>query len=150
MKKFGCSLRHKNGKIYVGSSVNLGRRLRLYYNFSYLTRASNRGMVKYSALLKYGYSNFELEILEYCDSEDLIKKEQYYIDLLKPNYNLLTIAGSLLGFKHTEEAKLKISVSQQGKNNSFFGKTHSEEYKEELSKRMSKQNKGENNRVLIK
>jgi group I intron endonuclease len=86
-------------------------------------------MVIYSALLKYGYSNFELAILEYCDSEDLIKKEQYYIDLLKPNYNLLTIAGSLLGFKHTEEAKLKISVSQQGKNNSFFGKTHSEEYK---------------------
>jgi len=25
-----------------------------------------------------------LEILEYCDSKDLIKREQYYIDLLNP------------------------------------------------------------------
>jgi len=43
----------------------------------------------YKALLKNGYSNFTLEILEYCDSEDLIKREQYYLELLKPEYNIL-------------------------------------------------------------
>ena len=30
----------------------------------------------YSAILKYGYINFKLEILEYCDSKVLISREQ--------------------------------------------------------------------------
>jgi group I intron endonuclease len=55
-----------------------------------------------------GYSNFTLEILEYCDSSDAIKREQYYLDLFKPEYNILSIAGSRLGLKHTEETKAKL------------------------------------------
>lgn len=43
---------------------------------------------------KHGYSNFSLEILEYCNPSECIKKEQYYIDLLSPEYNLLKQAGS--------------------------------------------------------
>jgi len=31
----------------------------------------------------------------------LIEREQYYIDLLNPEYNILKIAGSRLGVKHT-------------------------------------------------
>jgi len=60
------------------------------------------------ALLKYGYSNFSLEILEYCERLETIKREQYYIDKLKPDYNILKVAGSSLGFKHTEETKTKV------------------------------------------
>jgi group I intron endonuclease len=40
------------------------------------------------ALLKDGYSSFSLYILEYCDEKDLIQREQYYFDLLKPEYNI--------------------------------------------------------------
>lgn len=43
----------------------------------------------HKALLKYGYSNFSLEILEYCNQRDIVKREQYYLDLLKPDYNIL-------------------------------------------------------------
>jgi hypothetical protein len=35
--------------------------------------------------------------LEYCDLENIIDREQYYIDLLKPEYNVLKDAGSSLG-----------------------------------------------------
>jgi group I intron endonuclease len=62
------------------------------------------------ALIKYGYSNFQLEILEYCDSSDLIKIEQHYLELLKPEYNILQIAGSSLGYKHTEKTLAKFKV----------------------------------------
>ncbi len=55
----------------------------------------------YRALLKYGYSKFTIEILEYCDTKDLLNREQYYIDLLKPEYNILQKADSSLGFKHS-------------------------------------------------
>jgi len=54
------------------------------------------------ALFKYGYSNFSLEILEYCLVSDLLKREDYYIKQLKPDYNILQEAGSSLGYKHTE------------------------------------------------
>lgn len=60
--------------------------------------------------MKYGYSSFKLEILEYCDTNNLLKKEQYYLDYLKPEYNVLRIAGSMLGFKHRESTK-KLFVS---------------------------------------
>jgi hypothetical protein len=42
--------------------------------------------------------------LEYCNNDVLIKREQYYLDLLKPDYNILKIAYSLAGFKHSEES----------------------------------------------
>ena len=63
----------------------------------------------YSALLKNGYSNFTFEILEYCDSVDLLKCEQHYIDKLKPEYNICKVAGSILRLKHTLAAKKAIS-----------------------------------------
>lgn len=52
---------------------------------------------------------FFLEILEYCEVSKCLKREQYYMDLFKPEYNLLKTAGSLLGYKHTEDAIKKIS-----------------------------------------
>jgi hypothetical protein len=33
--------------------------------------------VTFKALLKYGYSRFKLEILEYCDPSNVIEREQY-------------------------------------------------------------------------
>ena len=38
----------------------------------------------YRALLKYGYTNFSIEILEYCDPENCVQRENYYLNLLKP------------------------------------------------------------------
>jgi hypothetical protein len=72
------------------------------------------------ALLKYGYSNFTLEIIEYCEPSDVIDREQFYLDKLKPEYNILTKAGSSLGYQHSEETKIKISESR-------IGHKHSEE-----------------------
>jgi len=95
-----------NGNTYVGSAVNLSRRLGEYFNFNQISKGN---MSINKALLKYGYSGFQLEILEYCEPSDVILREQYYIDLLVPEYNILKTAGSSFGYKHTEEtlAKLK-------------------------------------------
>lgn len=59
------------------------------------------------ALLKYGYAGFRLEILEYCSSSIVLDREQFFIDKLNPEYNILKIAGSNLGYKHSE-ASLKL------------------------------------------
>ena len=98
-----------NGKSYVGSGVNLAKRLGSYYNKIELSR--NPRPIQ-DALLKYGHSNFTLEILEYCLETELIEREQFYLDLLVPDYNILKYAYSLLGFKHSEETieKLKDKI----------------------------------------
>ena len=56
-----------NGKSYIGSSVNLERRLKEYFSIYYLEWGikKSKSLINIS-LIKYGYSNFSLEILEYC------------------------------------------------------------------------------------
>lgn len=101
-------INNENGKTYVGSSVNLTRRFTNYYSTGYLLRESkSNNSVIYRALLKYGYANFSLEILEYCETPCVIFWEQYYMGLLGPEYNILSIAGSNLGFKHSEETRAR-------------------------------------------
>jgi group I intron endonuclease len=89
-----------------------------------------------------GYSNFTLEIIEYCEPSNVIAREQFYLDLLKPEYNILVKAGSNLGFKHTEETKQKIGEASQGLKRSeetkrkmseaHIGRKHSEDTKEKI------------------
>jgi group I intron endonuclease len=63
----------------------------------------------------------------------LLKREQYYIDLLIKEYNILKRAGSSLGYKHTEETRAKISSSITGEKHPMFGKQHSEETRTKMS-----------------
>lgn len=125
-----------NNNTYVGSGLDLSKRLKEYYNKSELKR--NPRPI-HAALLKYGYENFILEILEYCRADELIKREQYYLDTLKPEYNILKYAYSLLGYKHTPEniAKFKLKkVSQELKDKLSLvhsGKEVSQETRDKLS-----------------
>lgn len=106
-KKIGVYrwINNKNGNTYIGSSINLSVRMYTYYSLRYLVK-SNRVIDR--ALLKYGFSNFTLEILEYCTKENLLKKEQYYMDIFKPEYNIVEKAGSTIGYKHTPESLAKM------------------------------------------
>lgn len=91
---------------YIGSAIDLSKRLKDYLNIAFLNKELKKGRsIIYSALLKYGYSKFQLDILEYCQPIDLIKREQYYFDNLNPKYNILKVAGSSFGFKHSEATK---------------------------------------------
>lgn len=93
-----------NGNTYVGSSINLTVRFYTYYSIRCLAK-SNRPIER--ALLKYGYFRFSLEILEYCCPDNLLKREQYYLDTIKPEYNIVERAGSSLGYKHTDKSLKK-------------------------------------------
>lgn len=108
-----CWINKENGKFYIGSSSNLGRRFSGYFSINFLRKVKEKNKsIIYESLLKNGYSKFSLEILEYCENEKavILKKEQEYIDLLDPEYNICKTAGSSLGFKHSEETKEKLRV----------------------------------------
>lgn len=61
----------------------MGKRFRNYFKRSYITSLKNI-MLVYKAILAHGYSNFSLEILEYCEPDKIIilEREQYYLDLV--------------------------------------------------------------------
>jgi group I intron endonuclease len=113
----------ESGKRYVGSAVDLEKRLLNYFNGKYL---ENSSMYIYRALILHGYGAFSLTILEYIDIPGLSKKdarklilerEQHYLDIIfsedEPNtYNMLKVAGSVLGYLHTVESLAKISQAQ--------------------------------------
>jgi len=110
-KKSGIYLwRNKlNGKTYIGSSSNLANRFTQYFCYTRISKVTQGRSHIHRSLIKNGYSSFELQILEYCDSDKLLQREQYYMDLLKPTYNILKVAGSSRGRKHSQEtiAKMK-------------------------------------------
>lgn len=112
-----------NDKIYIGSAVRIqyrwkNHRIALQYN-----KHSNRYLQ--SAYNEHIYSTnpFIFTILEYCEVDKLIEREQYYIDLLKSSnrefgYNLSPNAGSCIGVKHSEQTLELWSKQRKGKKRS--------------------------------
>jgi len=98
-----------NGKEYLGSTSSAKRRLNTYYDLKTLGEVN---MPIYNAILKHGHDNFIFEIIEYCLSEDTIKREQYYLDNFDFEYNVLANANSLAGYKHTAETLAKFKGRQ--------------------------------------
>lgn len=142
-----------SGEYYIGSAKNLNKRLLEYYRESYVTHPSRGKSIICYALVKYGYSNFSLSILEYCDLSCLIEREQYYLDLLNPTYNILKYAYNSEGYKHTIEAIQKMSLAKKGRfqkeENSFYGKTHTEEVKELMKQIALKRTKPNNAKPVL-
>lgn len=109
------------------------------------------------ALLKYGYSNFKLEILEYCDKDEVLSREQFYLDLLKPEYNILKKAGSSLGFKHSEEtiakfkeiSKNRIYSEERKAKFASLNLNRPEEFKERLRARLLELNINKGHQIEV-
>jgi group I intron endonuclease len=75
------------------------------------------------ALFKHGYSNFSLEILEYCEPEKCLEREDYYLKQLNPEYNTAKKSGApMSGRTHSEETKIIMSEAKKGENNPNYGK----------------------------
>ena len=101
-------------RIYIGSSSNLIRRKS---NHFWKLKNKNHANVKLQNFVnKYGIENLLFEIIEECNENLLIEREQYYFELLNPKFNILKIAGNSIGYIKSEESKLKSSISNK-KNN---------------------------------
>ena len=115
-----------NGGMYIGSSVKLDRRFRIH-----LSSIGFVNLPLYNALNKYGLNNFVFLILQYCEpvEELCLGLEQSYLDMFKPKYNILKLAGSSQGFKHSPETIAKLKKMHAGKLHPRYGKKVSEEQK---------------------
>lgn len=113
-----------NKKIYIGSSVNIGKRFRVHK--SLLRSNKHRNPHLQNAWNEYGEENFKFEIIEIVKTNLLWKRELIWFDKTEccdPKYGFniaINPTNGMLGRLHTEESKLKMSMS--GKNKVFTEK----------------------------
>jgi len=164
------------GDIYVGQSIDLRKRFMKYFNLSYIN--SRKELIISRALIKHGYSNFSVTILEYCNESDLDLKEQHYFDTLNPQYNIQKIAGGSskglilsaetkaklskylkgvyagdkaywYGRSMSEETKKLMSLKKIGELNPLYGKSHSEQSKELIRQKALGRKYSEETKLLM-
>jgi group I intron endonuclease len=136
-----------NNNCYIGSAVNLNRRF-----LAHKTRLKNNthhSIILQAAYNKHGADVFIYEILLYCEPEKLIFYEQRAINYYKPKYNVCQIAGSNLGYKHSTEAKIKMSNkrSRSGGCGDYTGGRHTQKHSEETKLKMAAVKLGNKNHL---
>ncbi len=112
-----------NGLIYIGiTSKTLDQRWQSGYH-------NNKRL--YADIRKYGKGGFNRKILHkdlsISEAKELEIEEIASHNATNPNIGYNQSTGGTVGMyghKHSEETKKKFSVSRTGENNSFYGKSH--------------------------
>lgn len=132
-----CFINKINNKLYIGETVKSNYEER----FSEHRNKAERGINNYfyKAIRKYGWDNFDkvilfqTEILENTEENKkylnniVNQKEVYYINKYKTTnhnfgYNLTNGGDGIVGYKHSEETKKKLSESHKGEKHWKFNK----------------------------
>lgn len=71
-----------NGKAYIGKSTNIKKRLADHFKAS-IGLNSISWQAVHDEILKLGFWNWTIEVVTYCDKEQLNELEKYYIDFFK-------------------------------------------------------------------
>jgi group I intron endonuclease len=122
-----------SGKVYIGSSKDIKRRFRTY---KYL-KGVKQQIKLYNSFLKYGIINHNFKILFLCSEKDRYYFERCFGDIynsLKKGLNLSLPQREDLPAIISDETRLKFSIINKGINNKMYGKTHTKEAREKISK----------------
>lgn len=146
-----------NQKIYIGKTNNPKRRWYHHVRDSKKPSDHPRKFIIHHAISKYGKDNFSFEIIDSDEDEKIIFQKEidlikYFKNLGEVLYNVTNGGEGVNGYLPTEETRNKISLANKGKlagknnpmfgqgdlvlgdKNPFYGKTHSEESKNKMSK----------------
>lgn len=102
-----CIVNTDNQKKYVGSSKNIYQRLQKHR--AYLRKNMHENKKLQNSWNKHREDSFQYYILEFCPEDMLIEREQFYVDTIKPWYN---ITLEITRLKMSEETKVKMSKSR--------------------------------------
>lgn len=108
------TIRHiESGRCYVGSTRSFARRR--YQHERLLTRGKHHSPRLQRAWTKYGEAAFEFVVIEKCVVEELLEREQHWIDTLDSCFNNAKVAGSRAGVKYTPEQSARLSAAMKGR-----------------------------------
>lgn len=137
----------EDGRKYIGSSSRVEQRFSEHrWN---LNRGSHHSPYLQRIWSKRKGKGFTFDILEICAVEQLLSREQHFIDELKPIFNSAQVAGSRRGVPASEATKAKISKAFKGRKLSAKAranmrraqKLRAENITEEERRRLSEQMK---------
>lgn len=111
----------KNSKVYIGSTIDL--KSREYKHFWMLNKNIHDNIFLQNSYNKHGKDNFTFNIIESCDYNSLVEKENHYIKLYHSNdinygYNLCTV-NEFRRNNYNESVKVNLSKYNLEKNNNF-------------------------------
>jgi group I intron endonuclease len=124
-----------NGKVYVGSTIySLRRRMGRHRAMLRGNRHFNRHLQQ--AWNKDGEGAFHFGILEVCEPNECQKRETWWIREKRAvearyGYNFCPSGGGSKGFKHSEESKTLMKITNKGKR---LGKKHTLESRAKMSR----------------
>ena len=121
----------ENGRRYVGSSIDIERRRREHER--HLSTGRHHSKFLQRSWNKSGASAFEFKTILHCSPDMCVFYEQRAMDSLRPEYNTVPVAGSQLGYKHTEATKEKMSKARRKDFSPMTGRRHTEETKRRIS-----------------
>lgn len=149
-----------NGKLYVGSSSHLTNRWSSHrVSLRENTHCNKKLQNGYN---KYGAEAFTYSILELCEIDQLLTKEQYWMDLLNPWYNILKVAGRTTGHQWVPETykkrkktwfsktELEKQIIRDKQSAASLGKPKSEETKAKMRKPKSEETKKKMSETWLK
>lgn len=127
-----------NEKVYIGQSIHYRRRWNEHKN-----RAKNGRISRlYSDMREYGIENFSFEVIDIAESKEQANyKEGFYASYYNSYDNDKGYNEKGCGLHQflSEDTKKKISISREkykGIYATFYGKHHTDETKEKISKRL--------------
>ena len=132
----------RNGRVYVGQSVNIEDRFTRHK--THLKHNKHKNRYLQNSYNKHGLEWFDFFVIEECEKGELDLREQCWIDTYKPNlYNHELFVedrngcrNSFYGKHHTKQTKEKMSMLKKGAyngaDNPNFGNRWSEQQKNRM------------------
>jgi len=123
-----------NDKFYIGSAISLYNRWHHHKHNLLNNKHSNSKLQRF--VNKHGILSIRIDVIEICEKDKLLQREQFYIDTLNPFFNICKLAGNTLGVKHTEDMKAKFSIMRKGKQSvGMLGKKHTQQTKDLIAEK---------------
>lgn len=101
-----------NAKYYIGSAICIEKRWNDHQRFLRNNKHTNQKLQNHYN--KYGKDSVTMSIVEVCSADNLLIREQYYLDTLNPLFNICKVAGSSIGRKYVMSDKGKESMRLMG------------------------------------
>lgn len=100
------------GASYIGSSQSVHHRW--YQHRSLLRKGCHHAPYLQRSWNTHGETAFSMRVLEECPMEQLLEREQFYIDGFRPVYNVSAVAGTRRGVPQTTETIERVRKALTG------------------------------------
>lgn len=130
------------GERYIGGTTNI--RQRWHTHRSKLLKNQSTHTKLQSAWSQWGEEAFRVIVLEYVDNkDDLITREQFYLDTYRPEYNTRLSADNSIAIPLSSESRERV-------NQKIRGRQFTAEHKEKIRQALTGQTRTPEQRAHIK